>query len=120
MKTRKLGYTDINLSTVGLGTWAIGGGGWKFGWGPQDDKESIDTILYALELGINWIDTAPVYGFGHSEEIVGKAIEGLDKKPFIATKCSRIWDKDGYISGRLKRDNIRREVEESLKRLGQS
>jgi len=117
MKTRKLGYTDLNLTTIGLGTWAIGGGGWKFGWGPQYDKDSIDTILYALELGVNWIDTAPIYGFGHSEEIIGKAMEGLDKRPFISTKCGRRWDKDGNIFGRLKRDSIRREVEESLKRL---
>lgn len=117
MKTRKLGYTDVNLTTVGLGTWALGGGSWKFAWGHQDDKESINTILYALEIGVNWIDIAPIYGFGHSEEIVGKAIEGLKEKPFIATKCGRRWDKDGNIQGVLKRDSIRREVEESLRRL---
>jgi len=117
MNTRKLGWTDLNLSTVGLGTWAIGGGGWKFSWGPQDDRESISAIQRALELGINWIDTAAVYGLGHSEEVVGKAIRGLRDKPIIATKCERVWDKDGNIFGRLKKESIRSEVEASLKRL---
>ena len=117
MKTRKLGWTDLNLSIIGLGTWAIGGGQWKFSWGPQDDRESISAIQRALELGINWIDTAAVYGLGHSEEIVGKAIRGLRKKPIIATKCERVWDKNGNISGRLKKGSIRSEVEASLKRL---
>jgi aryl-alcohol dehydrogenase-like predicted oxidoreductase len=117
MQTRKLGWTDLNLSTIGLGTWAIGGGKWKFSWGPQDDRESISTIQRALELGINWIDTAAVYGLGHSEEIVGKAIRGLRDKPIIATKCERVWDKDGNIFGRLKKESIRSEVEASLKRL---
>jgi len=117
MKTRKLGWTDLNLSTIGLGTWAMGGGGWKFSWGPQDDSESISAIQHAVELGINWIDTAPVYGLGHSEEIVGKAIKGLRDKPIIATKCERVWDKDGNIFGRLKKESIHSEVEESLKRL---
>ncbi len=117
MKTRKLGWTDLNLSTIGLGTWAIGGGKWKFSWGPQDDRDSISAIQRALELGINWIDTAAVYGLGHSEEIVARAIRGLRKKPIIATKCERVWDKDGNISGRLKKKSIRSEIEASLKRL---
>ena len=117
MRIRKLGWTDLNLSTIGLGTWAIGGGKWKFSWGPQDDRESISTIRRALELGINWIDTAAVYGLGHSEEIVGKAIRGLRDRPIIATKCERVWDKDGNIFGRLKKESIRSEVEASLKRL---
>jgi len=117
MQTRKLGWTGLNLSTIGLGTWAIGGGGWKFSWGPQDDRESISTIQHALELGINWIDTAAVYGLGHSEEIVGKAIKRLRDKPIIATKCGRVWDKDGNIFGRLRKKSIRSEVEASLKRL---
>jgi aryl-alcohol dehydrogenase-like predicted oxidoreductase len=117
MKTRTLGYTGINLSAVGLGTFAMGGGRWKFAWGPQDDKESIDTILHALESGINWIDTAAVYGFGHSEEIVGKALQGLKERPFIATKCGRRWDINGNIYAKLKRDSIRKEVDDSLKRL---
>ncbi|HUW23121.1 MAG TPA: aldo/keto reductase [bacterium] len=117
MKTRKLGRTDLNLSTIGLGTWAIGGSGWKFSWGPQDDKESISAIRRALELGINWIDTAAVYGLGHSEEIVGKAIRGLRDKPIIATKCGRFGDRKGDLFGRLKKESIRSEVEASLKRL---
>jgi len=117
MKTRKLGWTELNLSTIGLGTWAIGGGKWKFSWGPQDDRESISTIRRALELGINWIDTAAVYGLGHSEEIVAQAIKGLRGKPIIATKCERVWDKNGNISGRLKKKSIRAEIEASLRRL---
>jgi aryl-alcohol dehydrogenase-like predicted oxidoreductase len=118
MKTRKLGWTDLDLSVIGLGTWAIGGGGWRFGWGPQDDRESVAAILRALELGVNWIDTAPVYGLGHSEEIVGEAIRGLREKPIIATKCGMVWDGSGKISHCLKRGSIRAEVEASLKRLG--
>jgi len=117
MQTRKLGWTDLNLSTVGLGTWAIGGAGWKFSWGPQDDRESISTIRRALEKGINWIDTAPVYGLGHSEEIVGKAIKESRDRPIIATKCSRLWDKDGNPYGCLKKESIRSEVERSLRSL---
>lgn len=117
MKTRKLGWTDINFSVIGLGTWAIGGSGWRYSWGPQDDRESIATILHALEMGVNWIDTAAVYGLGHSEEIVGKAIEGLRDKPIVATKCGMVWDKNGNISNRLKEESIRSEVEASLKRL---
>lgn len=117
MQTRKLGWTDLNLSTVGLGTWAIGGAGWKFSWGPQDDRESISTIRRALEKGINWIDTAPVYGLGHSEEVVGKAIKESRNRPIIATKCSRLWDKDGNPYGCLKKESIRSEVEMSLRRL---
>jgi len=117
MQTRKLGWTELRLSTIGLGTWAIGGGGWKFSWGPQDDRDSISTIQRALELGINWIDTAAVYGLGHSEEIVGEAIRKLHKKPIIATKCARVWDKDGNIFGRLKKKSVRSEAEASLKRL---
>ncbi|MBU4310048.1 aldo/keto reductase [bacterium] len=117
MERRRLGYTDLKLSPVGLGTWAIGGGGWAFGWGPQDDEESVATIRYALEQGVNWIDTAPVYGLGHSEKGVGQAIKGLREKVIIATKCGLIWNKRGKISGRLKRESIRREVEASLRRL---
>jgi aryl-alcohol dehydrogenase-like predicted oxidoreductase len=117
MKTRKLGWTDLNLSVIGLGTWAIGGGGWRWGWGPQDDQESIAAISRALELGVNWIDTAAVYGLGHSEEIVGRAVGGLREKPIIATKCGLVWDNNGNISNRLKEESIRAEVEASLKRL---
>lgn len=117
MKTRQLGNTDIQITPIGVGAWAIGGGNYQFGWGSQDDNESIGAIKEALNLGINWIDTAAVYGLGHSEEVVGKAIKGRDPKPSIFTKCSRVWDENGKVSGRLKADSIRREAEASLKRL---
>ena len=117
MRIRQLGKTDLHLTVVGFGAWAIGGGGWKFAWGPQDDNESIAAIRKALDLGINWIDTAAIYGLGHSEEVVGKAIKGLAKRPIIATKCGLVWDEKGNISNRLKRESIRAEVEASLKRL---
>ncbi|MFC1522977.1 aldo/keto reductase [Elusimicrobiota bacterium] len=117
MKTKKLGRTDLHLSVIGLGAWAMGGGNYIAGWGAQDDNESISTIKHALDLGINWIDTAPVYGFGHSETVVGKALVGIRGKAVIATKCSRVWDPSGKISGNLKKDNLRREIEASLKRL---
>lgn len=117
MKYRKLGYTDLNLSTIGLGAWAIGGGDWQYGWGPQDDAESIATIRRAVELGINWIDTAAVYGLGHSEEVVGQAVWDMTEKPFIATKCSLRWGEDRTIYNSLKKDSIRYEVEQSLRRL---
>lgn len=126
MQTRKLGYSDLHLTTVGLGTWAIGGGGWAFGWGPQDDAESIAAIRRALDpspgsgrgLGINWIDTAAVYGLGHSEEIVGQAIAGRRDEVIIATKCGLVWDEGSTTPyGRLKAESVRREVEASLRRL---
>ncbi|MGH7492090.1 MAG: aldo/keto reductase [bacterium] len=117
MTTKRLGSTDLELTRIGLGTWAMGGGGWRFAWGPQDDQESTRTIYRALDLGINWIDTAPVYGLGHAEEVVGKAIRGMSEKPIIATKCSRVWNEQGEISSNLKRDSVRRELENSLRRL---
>ena len=117
MQTRKLGYSDLNITNIGLGTWAIGGGGWKFAWGPQDDKESITAIRKAIDVGINWIDTAALYGLGHSEEIVGKAVKDMKEKPIIATKCCRCWDEKRKIFNSLKKDSIRSEVEASLKRL---
>lgn len=116
MHTRRLGNTDIEITPIGLGTWAIGGNGWLNGWGAQDDQESIATIKRALNLGISWIDTAAIYGQGHSEEIVGKAIKGRDK-PLIFTKCTRLWDDQGKITGNLKAASILREAEASLKRL---
>ncbi len=116
MHTRRLGNTDIEITPIGLGTWAIGGNGWLNGWGAQDDQESIATIKRALNLGINWIDTAAIYGLGHSEEVVGKAIKGRDR-PLIFTKCARTWDDKGRITGNLKADSILREAEASLKRL---
>ena len=117
MQMRKLGYTDLKLTTVGLGTWAIGGP-WQFGWGPQDDDEAVAAILAALETGINWIDTAPAYGLGHSEELVGKALKQTSKKPIIATKCSLLWnDKKEKVSC-LKAQSVRQECIDSLERLG--
>jgi aryl-alcohol dehydrogenase-like predicted oxidoreductase len=117
MQMRKLGYTDLQLTTVGLGTWAIGGP-WQFGWGPQDDDEAIAAILASLETGINWIDTAPAYGLGHSEELVGKALKQTSKKPIIATKCSLLWnDKKEKVSC-LKAQSVRQECIDSLERLG--
>ncbi len=117
MQKAKLGTTDLNLTKIGLGTWAIGGGGWQYSWGAQDDNNSISTIQKALDSGVNWIDTAPVYGLGHSEEIVGQAVKDLNQKPIIATKCSLVWDDNKNISSNLKKENIRKEVEASLKRL---
>jgi len=117
MRTRKLGCTDLRLTTVGLGTWAMGGP-WQFGWGPQDDDEAIAAILAALDLGINWIDTAPVYGLGHSEELVGKALKQTCHKPIIATKCGLLWNNKREKVNCLKRESIRDECHASLKRLG--
>jgi aryl-alcohol dehydrogenase-like predicted oxidoreductase len=118
MQTRKLGYTDLNLTTVGLGTWAIGGGGWQWSWGSQDDTDSIAALQRGLDLGINWIDTAAAYGLGHSEEIVGKAIAGRRDKVTVATKCSLVWEEGSNdLSARLKADSVRREAEASLRRL---
>jgi aryl-alcohol dehydrogenase-like predicted oxidoreductase len=118
MQTRQLGNTGPRLTTIGLGTWAMGGGDWKFSWGPQDDAESIRTIHRALDLGINWIDTAAVYGLGHSEEIVGRALHALRDRPLVATKCERCWDEGGRIIPRLTKESVHAEVEASLRRLG--
>jgi aryl-alcohol dehydrogenase-like predicted oxidoreductase len=112
-----LGQTELELTVIGLGTWAIGGP-WEFGWGPQDDKESISTILAAIDGGINWIDTAAIYGLGRSEEVVGRAIKELGERPIIATKCGLVWDRQGRKVNCLKRESIMRECEASLKRLG--
>jgi aryl-alcohol dehydrogenase-like predicted oxidoreductase len=117
MNTRQLGTSDLRITPLGIGAWAMGGGGWAFAWGPQDDNESIGAIHAALDQGINWIDTAPVYGFGHSEEIVGQALKGRTARPFVFTKCGRIWDDNGEIGKNLKRDSIRAECEASLRRL---
>ncbi len=118
MQTRKLGYSGLHLTTIGLGAWAIGGGGWAFGWGPQDDADSIAAIHRALDLGINWVDTAAVYGRGHSEEVVGRAIAGRRDEVIVATKCGRILEEgQDRPFGRLKADSVRREAEASLRRL---
>ncbi len=118
MKKRKLGWTDLELTVIGLGTWAAGGAGWRFSWGPQDDSDTIKTVHEAIDSGINWIDTAAVYGLGHSEVEVGKAIKGKRNKLIIATKCARRWNEDGSeIFGVLKKEEIKKECEDSLKRL---
>lgn len=117
MQTRQLGKTDIQITPIGFGAWAIGGGDWGFGWGNQEDKDSIAAIKHALNLGINWIDTAAVYGLGHSEEVVGEAIKGRER-PYIFTKCSQVWDENRKQGNSLKADSIQRECEASLKRLG--
>ncbi len=118
MELRKLGPSDLSITPIGLGAWAIGGGGWYGGWGPQDDYDSIATIHRALDLGVNWIDTAPYYGRGHSEELVGQAIVGRRHKVILATKCGMIWNESkGRFDKRLGAATIRREVEISLRRL---
>jgi aryl-alcohol dehydrogenase-like predicted oxidoreductase len=118
MQKRKLGYSELYLTTIGLGTWAMGGGDWKFGWGPQDDMASVKAIHAALDQGINWIDTAAIYGHGHAEVVVGRAIKGIRNEVIIATKCGRVWEGDSREIGKsLRADSIRREVEASLKRL---
>lgn len=117
MQYRKLGWTDLKLSVIGFGTWALGGSGWRYSWGPQDDEDSIRAIWRAIDLGVNWIDTAAIYGLGHSEEVVGRAIKNLSERPIIATKCGRVYGEDGNIYGNLTRESIRREVEASLRRL---
>ncbi|HTK06704.1 MAG TPA: aldo/keto reductase [Ktedonobacteraceae bacterium] len=117
MEKRQLGNSDMQITTIGLGTWAIGGEGWAAAWGPQDDNESIETIQSALDLGINWIDTAGVYGLGHSEEVVGRALKGRAERPYIFTKCGRVGQPDGTIKGSLKADSVRKEIEDSLRRL---
>ena len=118
METRQLGKSDLNITPVGYGAWAIGGGGWQFGWGTQDDNDSIAAIHRALELGVNWIDTAAVYGLGHSEEVVARALkEWSGAKPYVFTKCGLRWDEQGNIQKNLHADSICRELEDSLRRL---
>jgi aryl-alcohol dehydrogenase-like predicted oxidoreductase len=118
MKLRKLGQSDLDITPIGIGAWAIGGGQWEFGWGAQNDQESIDAIRTGLDLGINWIDTAAGYGLGHSETVVGRAVGGLHRRPYIFTKCSLVWDDAGTISHNLQAASIQCECEASLKRLG--
>ncbi|MEO8596857.1 MAG: aldo/keto reductase [Candidatus Solibacter sp.] len=117
MEKRRLGNSDLELTRIGVGAWAMGGGGWAFAWGPQDDNESISAIRAALDYGVNWIDTAAVYGLGHSEEVVARALEGRSDKPYVFTKCARTWNADRQIQKVLKRDSVRKECEDSLRRL---
>jgi aryl-alcohol dehydrogenase-like predicted oxidoreductase len=119
VQKRKLGFTDMEITTCGFGAWAAGGQ-WDWGWGAQDDGESIAAIQKALDLGMNWIDTAPAYGLGHSEEVVHKAIQGRRDQVYIATKCGLVWDdpSTGKVSNRLKAWSVRQEAENSLRRLG--
>ncbi|HUY80225.1 MAG TPA: aldo/keto reductase [Acidobacteriaceae bacterium] len=116
--TRQLGNSDLKITPIGYGAWAIGGGNWEFAWGAQDDDESVKTIERALDAGINWIDTAAVYGLGHSEEVVAKAVKASGKKPYIFTKCSMRWDNDRQIYRSLKAKSLEEELEGSLRRLG--
>ena len=101
MKTRLLGNSDLAITPLGIGAWAIGGGGWNGSMGPQNDSDSIPAIHAALDYGLNWIDTAALYGLGHSEEMVARAIQGRTPRPYVFTKCERIWDTDGNIGASL-------------------
>jgi aryl-alcohol dehydrogenase-like predicted oxidoreductase len=119
LQKARFGKTDMEITPVGFGAWAIGGGGWAAAWGPQDDDEAVGAIRRAVELGINWVDTAAVYGLGHSEELVAQALKGFPAadRPYVFTKCSLVWDENREISNVLKRDSVKRECEESLRRL---
>jgi len=118
MKTKKLGNSDLLITPVGFGAWAIGGSGWEFGWGEQNDERSVAAIHRALELGVNWIDTAAVYGMGHSEEVVGKALRTWPgPRPYVFTKCGLRWDEQGYVHRDLSANSIRQECEDTLGRL---
>src|SRR6201993_1084795 len=123
MQTRQLGNSDLKITPIGYGAWAIGGSGWQFAWGSQDDNDSIAAIHRSLELGVNWIDTAAIYGLGHSEEVVGRALREMpsSERPFVFTKCGMIPDRERPFDEperNLRPDSIRREVEASLQRLG--
>src|SRR3982751_3288201 len=123
LPTRALGPSGLQISRVGFGAWAIGGGGWSFGWGPQDDDAAIAAMRHAVERGINWIDTAAVYGLGHSEELVGRLLRSMPREdhPLVFTKCGLVWDEQNPMAENkrvLRPDSIRRECEASLRRLG--
>jgi aryl-alcohol dehydrogenase-like predicted oxidoreductase len=117
METRQLGNSDLHLTPLGIGAWAMGGGGWNGSMGPQDDSDSIPAIHAALDYGLNWIDTAALYGLGHSEEVVAQALRGRTPRPYVFTKCERVWDTGGTIGASLKAESVRRECESSLRRL---
>jgi aryl-alcohol dehydrogenase-like predicted oxidoreductase len=119
LQTVRFGTTGMEITPIGFGAWAIGGGGWAAAWGPQDDDEAVGAIRRAVELGVNWVDTAAVYGLGHSEELVARALKDVPEadRPFVFTKCSLVWDEEGDISNVLDKDSVKRECEESLRRL---
>jgi aryl-alcohol dehydrogenase-like predicted oxidoreductase len=117
LEKRTFGKTGLEITPIGFGSWAIGGSGWRAAWGPQDDDEAVGAIRRAVELGINWIDTAAVYGLGHSEELVARALKGISERPYVFTKCSLVWDESGEVHNVLKKDSVKRECEESLRRL---
>lgn len=116
METVKVGWTDLQFTRVGLGTWAMGGAG-KWGWGEQDDQQSVETVHEALDQGINWLDTAPIYGLGRSEGVIGRALSGMSERPLIATKCTQLWDENGKTYNSMKRETILAEARASLDRL---
>ncbi|HTR37848.1 MAG TPA: aldo/keto reductase [Bryobacteraceae bacterium] len=117
MQKKRLGTSDLEITPLGVGAWAMGGNGWQFGWGPQDDNESIAAIRAALDRGMNWIDTAAIYGLGHSEEVVARALEGRAPKPYVFTKCGIVWNEKREAMRTINPDSIRQEVEASLRRL---
>ena len=117
MLKRKLGASDLEITPIGVGAWAMGGGGWQFAWGAQDDNQSVEAIHAALDKGINWIDTAAIYGLGHSEEVVGRALAGRSNKPLVFTKCGIVWNEKRENRRTIEPESIRREVEQSLSRL---
>src|SRR5438105_3425305 len=117
MEVRQLGTSDLQITALGIGAWAMGGGGWAGSMGPQEDSESIGAIHAALDHGLNWIDTAALYGLGHSEEIVARALAGRSPRPYVFTKCGRVWDSARKVGASLKAGSIRRECEASLRRL---
>lgn len=117
MQTKRLGNSDMQITPIGIGAWAIGGSGWQGSMGPHNESGSIPAIHAALDHGLNWIDTAALYGLGHSEEVVARALEGRSPRPYLFTKCERVWDANGKIGASLKANSIRRECEGSLRRL---
>ncbi len=117
MQTRQLGNSDLQITPMGVGAWAMGGAGWKFSWGHQDDELSVASIRAAVDAGINWVDTAPVYGLGHSEEVCGQALAEVSAKPYVFTKCARVWNEKGEILKTLMAADVRQECEDSLRRL---
>lgn len=117
MQKKRLGHSDLEITPLGVGAWAMGGGDWAFSWGPQDDNDSIRAIHAALDAGWNWIDTAPVYGLGHAETVLGQALKGRSNRPYVFTKCERVWNEQRQIQKSLKRESLRRECEDSLRRL---